>query len=187
MKCRGHGPGMQEAFDGSTNWGRLERMARIRFDIVDPAQRLTLKAILERDGHEMVADAGELCIADTFGGAVAAALDGPSLMLASPQHLEDAVLAMEQGVYGYIILPFIPGEASLMVRRALDHHIPRPKPESAFEPETLEAVEQRHIEGVLRHCRYNQAKAARLLGIGRNTLWRKRKRTEGVKGEEQQE
>ena len=158
-------------------------MARIRLDIVDPAQRLTLKAILEREGHEMVVDEGDLCIADTFGGAVAAALDGPSLMLASPQQLEDAVLAMEQGVYGYIFLPFIPGEAPLMVRRALDHHLPRPKTESAFLPEPLEAVEQRHIEAMLRHCRYNQAKAARLLGIGRNTLWRKRKRTEGATDE----
>lgn len=155
-------------------------MARIRLDILDPAQRLTLKAILEREGHEIVVEEGELCIADTFGGAVAAALDGPSLMLASPQDIEDAVLAMEQGVYGYIFLPFIPGEAPLMVRRALAQVVERPRGESAFEPEPLAMVEQRHIEAMLRHCRYNQAKAARLLGIGRNTLWRKLKRAEGA-------
>jgi two-component system response regulator HydG len=33
-----------------------------------------------------------------------------------------------------------------------------------------------HIQRVLRVCKHNQAKAARILGIGRNTLWRKLKR-----------
>ena len=39
----------------------------------------------------------------------------------------------------------------------------------------LDEVERAHIETVLRQCKHNQAEAARLLGIGRNTLWRKLK------------
>jgi two-component system response regulator HydG len=39
--------------------------------------------------------------------------------------------------------------------------------------EPLAAVERRHILLVLRACGGNQAEAARVLGIARNTLWRK--------------
>jgi len=39
----------------------------------------------------------------------------------------------------------------------------------------LEDVEMEHILRVLKKCKNNQAKAARMLGIGRNTLWRKLK------------
>lgn len=38
---------------------------------------------------------------------------------------------------------------------------------------TLAQVERLHIERVLRGCEGNRAVAARVLGIGRNTLWRK--------------
>jgi DNA-binding protein Fis len=43
-------------------------------------------------------------------------------------------------------------------------------------PLTLEEVEEVHILDTMRRCRDNQARAARELGIGRNTLWRKLKR-----------
>ena len=39
----------------------------------------------------------------------------------------------------------------------------------------LRDVEREHILTTLRECHGNQAKAAELLGIGRNTLWRKLK------------
>lgn len=39
----------------------------------------------------------------------------------------------------------------------------------------LAEVERRHILGVLRHCRNNKVRAAAVLGIGYNTLWRKLK------------
>jgi len=47
--------------------------------------------------------------------------------------------------------------------------------ESALEPEpvtpeSLTAVERRHIEGVLRHTGGNRSRAATLLGISRSTL-----------------
>jgi two-component system response regulator HydG len=38
---------------------------------------------------------------------------------------------------------------------------------------TLAEVERDHVLGVLEVCGGNQAEAARALGIGRNTLWRK--------------
>lgn len=42
-------------------------------------------------------------------------------------------------------------------------------------PWSLAAVEQAHIQKAIAYCQGNQAEAARLLGIGRNTLWRKLK------------
>jgi DNA-binding NtrC family response regulator len=59
---------------------------------------------------------------------------------------------------------------------------PYPGPEAPGRPrgdvlfvslEPLAAVERRHILSVLRACGGNQAEAARVLGIARNTLWRK--------------
>jgi DNA-binding NtrC family response regulator len=47
--------------------------------------------------------------------------------------------------------------------------------ESAVEPD-LKAMERRHIHRVLERCGWNQSRAASLLGIGYNTLWRKMKR-----------
>ena len=41
----------------------------------------------------------------------------------------------------------------------------------ALEP--LATIERRHVLAVLDACRGNQAEAARILGIARNTLWRK--------------
>jgi two-component system response regulator HydG len=41
---------------------------------------------------------------------------------------------------------------------------------------TLEAMEKVHIRRVLEHCRWNRSRAARELGIGYNTLWRKIKK-----------
>jgi transcriptional regulator with GAF, ATPase, and Fis domain len=49
---------------------------------------------------------------------------------------------------------------------------PRPAPADA-RLLTLAQAEQRHVESVLLACQGNQAEAARVLSIGRNTLWRK--------------
>ncbi|GFR35373.1 sigma-54-dependent Fis family transcriptional regulator [Thermobrachium celere] len=42
-----------------------------------------------------------------------------------------------------------------------------------FIPRTLSEVEKRHIENTLRHFNFNITQAAKALGIGRNTLYRK--------------
>jgi transcriptional regulator with PAS, ATPase and Fis domain len=41
---------------------------------------------------------------------------------------------------------------------------------------TMETMEQVHIRKVLEQCQWNRSRAARELGIGYNTLWRKMKR-----------
>jgi len=41
---------------------------------------------------------------------------------------------------------------------------------------TLEEVERRYIQLILRHTKGNQTEAARILGISRKALWEKRKR-----------
>jgi two-component system response regulator HydG len=58
----------------------------------------------------------------------------------------------------------------------LPDEILRARPPQASPPgslRTLAEVEEEHVLSVLRACRGVQADAARVLGIGRNTLWRK--------------
>ena len=148
-------------------------MARIRVEVDEPAARLTLKAMLEAEGHALVPGDADLCIADTAERAAQAARSGPALILATAGSLSEAVDAMRRGVFGYILTPFVPGEAALMVQRAL-----RGGGEAAAaEPQhtRLADVERAHIEAIMRRCKHNQAEAARVLGIARNTLWRKLK------------
>lgn len=55
------------------------------------------------------------------------------------------------------------------LRRAID-------PAGSAEPEPLDAVERRHIEGVLEQTGGNRSRTARLLGISRSTLLSKIRR-----------
>ena len=91
--------------------------------------------------------------------------------------------SMKKGVYGYIFLPFQPGEAGLMAQRATGVQAPEANaPPTADSPlRRLEDVESDYILGVLRRCKNNQARAARVLGIGRNTLWRKLRKIETLR------
>jgi DNA-binding NtrC family response regulator len=139
--------------------------------IDDAAIRLTLKTMLEAEGHYIVKDHGELLFSDDPARARVYAARMPVLLLATAAGIPAAVEAMREGVYGYVFLPFQPGEASLMVQRALRTGNLSPREEE--KALTLAEAEWRHIEATLRRCRYNQAQAARELGIGRNTLWRK--------------
>jgi DNA-binding NtrC family response regulator len=147
-------------------------MARVQLSIDDPASLTTLRTLLEADGHTIDEKSPQVYITDDTFKAIERSKTLPTLVLARATEVREAVTAMRQGVYGYLFVPFQPGEAGLMVRRALGEH----RPESAPEMTTLDEVETRHILSVLRQCNNNQGKAARVLGIGRNTLWRKLKR-----------
>lgn len=152
-------------------------MARIALYVDNLPNRMTLKAMLEAEGHKIMETDPDCVIADTPARALEHARNAPTLMLAAASGIADAVQAMRQGVYGYIFVPLQPGEAPLMVRRALQDRAMAPMrpPESQQESLTLAEAEQRFILDTLRRCKYNQARAARMLGIGRNTLWRKLK------------
>jgi len=149
-------------------------MARIALQIEDATTRLLLHAMMGHAGHELVQDAPDLVIADSPQKAVLAAGQNPTLLLSPAGEVGEAVRAMELGVYGYVLLPLQPGEAPLMVARALAHrHSNSERSASAQTIPSLEMLEREHILRVLRVCRGNQARAAQMLGIGRNTLWRK--------------
>ena len=146
-------------------------MARIRLDVDELSLRLTLKVMLEADGHVLTGQEHDLSIVDTAKEAVRSAKIGPTLLLTTAANVAEAVKAMKQGVFGYILLPLLPGEAALMVQRALN--VPAKKGHAAPASPRLEDVERAHIQAVMRDCKHNQAEASRLLGIARNTLWRK--------------
>ena len=132
---------------------------------------------MKAEGHEIVSDTPEVTIADSPAGAINALSTSPTVLLTPVSGIADAVNAMYQGVYGYILLPLQPGEAGLMVTRAAtkDSTAVAQPSEANSSLLSLAEVEKQHIEAVLRACKGNQVKAARILGIGRNTLWRKMK------------
>ena len=161
-------------------------MARVRLDIDDLPNQYAMKAMLQAEGHEIVGLGSDpqVVVADDPERAASVCREWPTLVLASMADAGEAVKAMRRGVLGYILLPFQPGEAPLMVERALlmANNLTAQRVTNDDEeivPLTLEEVEEVHILDTLRRCRNNQARAARELGIGRNTLWRKLKRIRG--------
>ena len=150
-------------------------MIRVALRLSDPTQEMMLRAMLERAGFSVASDQPDVVIHDDFDEAVRSSESLPTLVVTSFGDAPGAVAAMARGVWGYILLPFQPDEAALMVRRAAN----AVQGERAFEPRPLAEVESQHILAVLRHCNGNRSKAAQLLGIGRNTLWRKLAALEG--------
>ncbi|HOE65457.1 MAG TPA: helix-turn-helix domain-containing protein [Candidatus Hydrogenedentes bacterium] len=153
-------------------------MARIRVDIDDVALRMTVQSILRADGHAIETEEWDVAIAGEAARSELLAQQGPALVLTPVTGVREAVAAMQRGVYGYVLTPLVPGEVNIMVHRALESAIATPLSPRADEPMTLAQAEMRHIRDTLHRCKHNQAKAARILGIGRNTLWRKLKRLE---------
>lgn len=156
-------------------------MEKVLLVLDNPIDRLTLRAILEAEGFSVDDRAGDVAITDTAERAIELARALPTLMLCHINDAGDAIQAMRQGVHDYILRPFVPGEAGLKVRRASNtapvSTMPPPSVEvDAAKMPSLETVERDHIERVLRACRHNHTRAARVLGIGRNTLWRKLKK-----------
>lgn len=147
-------------------------MARIELIVENIADRMTLRAVLEREGHAIVTAQAELVVVDSADESIKRCKVAPVLMLASASQIPEATRAMSEGVFGYVFIPLQAGEVTLMIQRALGSSAPQEQTEL----ESLESVETRHILMVLRECNYNQAEAARVLRIGRNTLWRKLKK-----------
>jgi len=152
-------------------------MARIVLQIDDPTTKLTLRTMLAAVGHEVGGGVPEVLITDKPREALGSVSSCPTLLVATMAQVADAVAVMREGVFGYILLPFQPGEAALMVERALASRngVGQGQAEDNFGL-SLEAIEARHILHTLRRCKNNQSKAAVILEIGRNTLWRKLKR-----------
>lgn len=146
-------------------------MPRVRLDIEDPGLRMTVRALLQADGHVPVDDRPDVIVTDDLERAPIRASNAQTLVLASASRIRDAVAAMSRGAYGYVFLPLQPGEVELMVRRAAG------AAPAAVERQdrTLEEVETEHILATLRRCKNNRSEAARVLGVGRNTLWRRLK------------
>jgi len=144
-------------------------MTRVQLLVAEDALRLTLEVLLEARGIETVDTGPDVILTDNCRTAVANAAACPTLVLSGMGGLAEAISAMQQGVSGYILLPLQPGETELMIQRATNQNTPEP----AFDPVPLEKIERAHILATVRHCNGNRTKAARLLGIGRNTLWRK--------------
>lgn len=152
-------------------------MAKVALQIADPADRYTLKAMLETAGHTIVEDSPDVWISDSARRAIETAARAPTLVLATAAGVPEAVEAMREGVFGYIFRPLQPGEAGIMVARALGATGSAPSaPAAPAQPMPLAEVEREHILRVFRLCKQNHTATARALGIGRNTLWRKLKR-----------
>ena len=151
-------------------------MATVQLLLDDPAQALTLRTILEADGFAVGSGSPDAIITDSPRRAVEVSQQRPTVVVCAASGLRSAVDAMNQGVFGYILTPFQPGEAPIMVRRALEWAGRDGQARTMNEElRPLREVEKEYIQHVLRQCKHNQAKAARILGIGRNTLWRKLK------------
>mgnify|MGYP000864409219 CR=1 FL=1 len=146
-------------------------MVNIVLRIDDPALKYTVQTLLAARGYA-VASEGALTLTDNDAIAVTAAKRMPALLLATAAAIPAAVAAMRRGVYGYVFLPMQPGELEIMIGRALGAAAPEDQ-ETAPANVGVEDIERDHILAVLRACKNNQSEAARRLGIGRNTLWRK--------------
>ena len=150
-------------------------MAGVLLVIDDAATRLTLKSMLEAKGHTAVNHNPDAVITDDVRQAEDYASQRPTLLLATAAQVPQAVSAMKHGVFGYVFVPLQPDEAVMMLERAIAvNGVPGKTPQ--MDVASLEDVELRHILDVLRQSKFNQARAARALGIGRNTLWRKLKK-----------
>jgi len=146
-------------------------MARVLLDVEDLANQLTLKLMLQADGHLLVEDAPEVVLIDAGRAAAQSRQDSPVLVLAAASDIPAAVAALRNGAQGIVHLPLQPGEAGVLVRRAVHAVVEH---EGVLMPPglPLKEVEARYVAETLRRCKGNQAETARVLGIGRNTLWR---------------
>ncbi|MFP6616760.1 MAG: helix-turn-helix domain-containing protein [Candidatus Hydrogenedentota bacterium] len=155
-------------------------MVSIAIFVQDTIQRLTLKTLLEAEGYRITEapEDAQVMFTDAETWRDLNLSDAPTILIASVSEIPTAIEAMVAGAWGYIFVPFISREAALAVSRALGGNAPSDLQPVQADLRTMESVEFEHIALALRLCHGNQAKAARALNIGRNTLWRKLKKME---------
>ena len=101
---------------------------------------------------------------------IAAAFRGLGYGVISAEDAQVAGQALAAAEAEYLVLGLsLPRLDRDALRRAID-------PAGSAEPESLDAVERRHIESVLEQTAGNRSRAARLLGISRSTLHAKIRR-----------
>ena len=152
-------------------------MVCVELDIEDGELGSAVRERMEHAGHVVGGDSPATIITDSALRAMQHLKRAPTLVLADATQIPAAVAAMRAGAFGYVYVPLLPGELELMVERALAGWPPHPQ----GDPLPLAALEARYILAVLHRFRGNQTRAAKTLGIGRNTLWRKLRRHEDPK------
>lgn len=156
-------------------------MACVLLNITSAPLRITLEVILQLEGHTLSEVAGDAAVTDSLQRATELAGQYPVLVLVPSAQVADAVGLMRKGVQDYALLPLQPGEVPFKIDRLL-RSMSAPAHDGVIETgqelKSLAAMEEAHIRLALRHCKGNQLQAAKLLGIGRNTLWRKLRRYE---------
>lgn len=151
---------------------------KVQLDISDAALRVTVLTLLKAAGHEIVPSHANVFISDTLESARRMAAEVPTLILSSASMIPEAVALMKQGGFGYVFVPLQPDEIVIMVERAAEYALYKSNdsaPTGLSIPSImpLKELEQFYILSVLKSCKGNRNQAAHLLGIARNTLWRK--------------
>jgi DNA-binding NtrC family response regulator len=147
------------------------------------------ESLLDSDLRALSAVCLDLRLGEDSGGmAVMAGLQRrdptlPVLIVTAVREVEAAVAAMSSGAYDYIVKPIETARLVAACRRAverreLSRRVERLERDGVSEiaPKDivpLSEVERREIERALEATRGNVGQAARLLGIGRATLYRR--------------
>jgi hypothetical protein len=129
--------------------------------VIDPERGVFEVELILRCGYESFRDDSDAESTEPACWALTGYLAGFSTALfGSPEQFEEQACRGHLGCESHLVGPIA---AQMTVTARLK------------EPETIAAVERRHVLQVLARCGGNRTHAARALGIGANTLWRKLK------------
>ena len=135
---------------------------KVRLEIQDPAMRMTL-AVMLKAAEASGSRQPQVTIADTAEKAVEAAAGADSVADRRIRYRESRGRHETRRIR-LCFPPLQPGKAALMVERAAGAVQQRQDTLSA--EEKLADVERRQILRVLRECKGNKVKAAKVLGMG---------------------
>src|SRR4030095_15423503 len=100
----------------------------------------------------------------------------PVVVVTAFGSIDAAVTAMRAGAYDFVTQTLDLDTIGLVLERAVENHELRTELDALrrviSELLPLEEVERRYIACVIEACAGNKSKAARILGIGRKTLYR---------------